>query len=303
MNGGARVEEIGSQLKQAREAKGLSLAQAEEETKIRRKYLAALEQGLVDELPGEVYLKGFLRSYANFLGLDGAGLVEQYKHSQRNLPSAAAEVAPAAAPPPVPPPPIAAAAGRQPPERRVGASMRALRPSPAPSAGRPWLPIVIMLVIGGVVAGIFAFGRGSPDEVPVNTPPPSASGPPPPQHNPEPASEPPPAETPPVEPAPPPAEVIVGEPMADTVPVTVSPGPIELTLTWRSRAWVRLTVDGIQVEEATLETGAVRNITAEQEVRVRLGHTEVVDFTINGQSLGPLAREPQRTVVITAASP
>lgn len=89
------MEEIGSRLRAAREAKGISLEVAEDETKIRRRYLEALENGRADDIPGEVYLKGFLRTYGNFLGLDGPGLVEEYKAAkeppQESLPQTAGE--------------------------------------------------------------------------------------------------------------------------------------------------------------------------------------------------------------------
>ncbi|WP_066635349.1 helix-turn-helix domain-containing protein [Desulfolucanica intricata] len=67
--------EIGSILRQTREAKGLSLQQAEEETKIRRKYLEALENEKFDVLPGPVYVKAFIKTYAKYLGLNGEELV------------------------------------------------------------------------------------------------------------------------------------------------------------------------------------------------------------------------------------
>jgi transcriptional regulator with XRE-family HTH domain len=73
------VEEIGRRLRAARESKKITLELAEEETKIRKKYLEALEGGREADLPGEAYLKGFLRTYGNYLGLDGAALVEEYK--------------------------------------------------------------------------------------------------------------------------------------------------------------------------------------------------------------------------------
>lgn len=70
--------EIGKALKDARESKGISLETAEENTKIRRKYLEALEQENYDLLPGKVYVKGFLKNYAGFLGLNAQELVSQY---------------------------------------------------------------------------------------------------------------------------------------------------------------------------------------------------------------------------------
>jgi cytoskeletal protein RodZ len=54
----------------ARERKGVDLYRAERDTKIRARYLQALEHGEYGELPGAVYTKGFLRNYALYLGLD-----------------------------------------------------------------------------------------------------------------------------------------------------------------------------------------------------------------------------------------
>ena len=63
----------------ARERKGVDLYRAERDTKIRARYLAALEQGDYRELPGAVYTKGFLRNYALYLGLDPELVVAQWK--------------------------------------------------------------------------------------------------------------------------------------------------------------------------------------------------------------------------------
>lgn len=70
--------EIGSSLRDARERQGLDFLQAELATKIRAKYLRALEDEQFDILPGETYVKGFLRAYADFLGLDGQLYVDEY---------------------------------------------------------------------------------------------------------------------------------------------------------------------------------------------------------------------------------
>jgi transcriptional regulator with XRE-family HTH domain len=65
--------EIGIRLKEARLAKGLSLRDVEEETKIRRKYIIALEEERFDILPGQVYAKAFLKTYTKFLDLELMG--------------------------------------------------------------------------------------------------------------------------------------------------------------------------------------------------------------------------------------
>lgn len=77
----AQEKTIGAILREAREAKGLTLAEVEQETSIRSRYLAAVEQDDYDNTPGEVFLKGIIRNYGNFLGLDGLQLVQQYKSS------------------------------------------------------------------------------------------------------------------------------------------------------------------------------------------------------------------------------
>jgi transcriptional regulator with XRE-family HTH domain len=68
-------------LRETRLFKGLSLDEISKKTKINKKYLEALENGVVDVFPGEVYLRGFLRSYASFLGLDPAEMVSRYEES------------------------------------------------------------------------------------------------------------------------------------------------------------------------------------------------------------------------------
>lgn len=70
---------LGEVLREAREAKGADLARVERETKIRERYLSALERGEYRELPGAVYTKGFLRNYAAYLGLDPEYLIDLYR--------------------------------------------------------------------------------------------------------------------------------------------------------------------------------------------------------------------------------
>jgi cytoskeleton protein RodZ len=72
------VFEIGNSLREARMRRGVDLAQAELATKIRGKYLRALEDEQFALLPAETYVKGFLRTYAEYLGLDGQLYVDEF---------------------------------------------------------------------------------------------------------------------------------------------------------------------------------------------------------------------------------
>ena len=70
--------EIGASLKEARLRQGLDFPEIETGTKIRGKYLNALEEERFDVLPAEAYIKGFLRTYAEYLGLDGQLYVDEF---------------------------------------------------------------------------------------------------------------------------------------------------------------------------------------------------------------------------------
>src|SRR5919201_1815547 len=70
--------EIGNSLREARLRRHVDFAQAELATKIRGKYLRALEDEQFDVLPAQTYVKGFLRTYAEYLGLDGQLYVDEY---------------------------------------------------------------------------------------------------------------------------------------------------------------------------------------------------------------------------------
>lgn len=70
--------EIGPTLRETRAQQRIGLVEAEQVTKIRSKYLQAIEDEDFDTLPGPVYTKGFLRTYADFLRLDGQLFVDEY---------------------------------------------------------------------------------------------------------------------------------------------------------------------------------------------------------------------------------
>src|SRR5512140_2524593 len=70
---------VGEKLRDAREVRGLDLYRVERDTKIRHKFLVALEAGDYADLPGDVYARGFLRNYATYLGLDPDEIVEEWR--------------------------------------------------------------------------------------------------------------------------------------------------------------------------------------------------------------------------------
>lgn len=72
------IEEVGHKIKQARLDRGITIDEVQKSTKIRKKYLEAIEAGDFEVISQEVFLKGFLRVYANYVGLDGQKILNEY---------------------------------------------------------------------------------------------------------------------------------------------------------------------------------------------------------------------------------
>jgi cytoskeletal protein RodZ len=129
------MPEIGSTLREARMRRRIDIQEVEAATKIRAKYLRALENEEWALLPGATFVKTFLRTYAEYLGLDGRLLVEEYKAryepvSQQEMPQFTQRL-----------------------DRR-----RRRHVPPRPSGPPRWLVIGFILLL--VVAGLYALGSG-----------------------------------------------------------------------------------------------------------------------------------------------
>ena len=144
---------FGRMLSEAREARGLTLEQIERDTRIVRRYLVALEQEDLQIFPAEVYARGFLRSYASYLGLNPAELVAL-------LPGQA---------PPEPPPPMITrppAADDEPLGAQAAPQGRRLPALPSP----PWLgPVVTAAALVAAAALLARFAGDNADPAALGT--------------------------------------------------------------------------------------------------------------------------------------
>lgn len=77
------TDTIGSTLKKARERKAMSLAEVSRVTRIPAGTIGSIENDRFDDLPGEVFVRGFLKSYAQAVGLQGEEIVARYTSSRR----------------------------------------------------------------------------------------------------------------------------------------------------------------------------------------------------------------------------
>jgi cytoskeleton protein RodZ len=130
------MPDIGSTLREARMRARIDISEIESETKIRAKYLRALENEEWDLLPGPTYVKSFLRTYADALGLDGKLLIEEYKLRHERLSDVELQ--------PIAPP-----------------GQRDRRRAPRASFGRGWL---IAVVVVGLLAALYFLGINGNDD-------------------------------------------------------------------------------------------------------------------------------------------
>ena len=146
------MPDIGTTLREARMRARIDISEIESETKIRAKYLRALENEEWDLLPGPTYVKSFLRTYADALGLDGKLLIEEYKLRHERLSDVELQ--------PIAPP-----------------GQRERRRRPRAAVPRGWL--VVAVVVVGLLVGLWVIGNRNNDDGATQsaTPPPSTSQP------------------------------------------------------------------------------------------------------------------------------
>jgi cytoskeleton protein RodZ len=145
------MPDIGTTLREARMRARIDISEIEAETKIRAKYLRALENEEWDLLPGPTYVKSFLRTYADALGLDGKLLIEEYKLRHERLSDVELQ--------PIAPP------GQRERRRRTRGGVP-----------RGWL---VAFVVVGLLVALWVVGNrnGDDDGTQGSTPPPSTSQP------------------------------------------------------------------------------------------------------------------------------
>jgi cytoskeleton protein RodZ len=260
---------IGPILEKARMERGLTLEEAEQATKIRKRYLSGLEREDYGVLPDAVYARGFLKTYANYLGLDGEELARELRDQRR--PRRERTNATYGAP---------AASEFDQPLVNPGGLRSKERPKVSATTLRTLL--VAVLALAAVVGSLYYVGRGaqSKGESPEQAPPRSeqqqvANGP---QHRADqPAAEEGPqgnaqgggAED---QPAPPP------QPETLTVQVNVEGDP----------SWLSILVDGELAYEQIAQPGFSQTFQAQRELSIKTGNAGAVGVIVNGQDLGKL---------------
>jgi len=275
--------QLGTWLRETREAQGISLKDVEAQTRIRQSFLQALEEGDYGALPGPVCVRGFLRNYALYLELDPQEVYECYRQEvTQGL--------------------------RRPPESETGfrpidAALEIPRRSVRALVVR--IVLIILLLAGAAGAGVwYSYGCPAPQLPawwPLRIALFSATAPPleilriPASQAPTSVLTPAAGVTSAVLPLPTPTPVPTATP---TPTMTPSPAPsepqgIELTAQVIERAWVLVSVDGVVDFQGVLEEGETRQWRGERSIGFRCGNAGGILITIDGEELGPLGERGQ----------
>lgn len=289
--------EIGATLRKARQELGVTLDDIEDETKIRKRYLNALEREDYGDLPSEVYARGFLKTYASYLGLDGEALSLDLKNrwesvqERRNQESAPKREA-----------------GRQTPRSGASRSSGSYNPFIGGASNRRRISIVaiigfaiLLMLLAAAVFGLYSVGqnsrsvqeslnqqadqnseRGGQPSKPVGTTAeePTNTAPDPEQADQQGANTPPANE----------AEVGETRPTENEAPAASPPqGKITTNLTVvQVPVWLNVQVDGNTVYEQVTQPGFSQTFEAGQSISVWTGNAGAVRLEINGQDYGAL---------------
>lgn len=294
---------IGQLLRRTRESKGISLAQAQVDTKIRTKYLEAIEAGDDRQTPGEAYFKGFLRFYGNYLGLDGTSLVARYKEIRAAEAGSGQE----------------AATGRTEPRQRSRrekgpSSARPARPKrERKNVRQPGLvgdkgelrrrsqrkrsPVAVIVIVALIAGGLGYAGFRYFEHLRDNRPSTGVDGQPGPT-----AGEGTDGGSGPVTPVTPDfSKMVVDSRQIDseTTTYTLDLTELRVALKVNERCWIRAVVDG-QMTEETLEVGQEREWAAGDRFELRMGNPGGVSLTVNSAPVDTGPREqPPRTIILT----
>jgi cytoskeletal protein RodZ len=263
---------LGQQLRAAREQKGVGIEQAAEATKVKGDILRALEADDYSGMPAPVYSKGFLKIYAQYLGLDVQKVREQFEQAS-GMPSSA------------PPQSLHRAAARlgQSPVDRIISSM-------ATMWGMWLLVAAILIVLFLIVWIIVSATRRAPAPAIVRTPtatPRLATNVAPVNPNAY------------IRPTQPRAAVLdAGKANAPTsakaaaTPAQPAP-PLLLSIRLVEDSWVEVVVDGKRFPQRVMKAGTTKEWPAQKSITLRVGNAAGVQVKLNGQEQPPLGARRQ----------
>ena len=244
---------IGDLLRRERERQNLSIKDIEKATSIRALYIDAIEKGEYKTLPGEVYAKGFVRNYANYLKLNANEIVNAFNeemHPQEEMQAAGSSSAEEAR--------QEQSAERNREEYR-GPKITSLEsyPMEKKSHGVRNALMVATAVFVVAFAALIAFGG---DEEP-SAPAPRAK-----------------------------TQTQQGQKQTEAAPKPAADG-VEMKLSFTDRCWTEVVVDGKTEFEGTAEKGKVLTLKGKDKVHITAGNAGALNYSLNGKDMGAIGQK------------
>ncbi len=270
-----QLKEIAEYLYQQRQHQGISLEKIAKQTYIPQRILQALESAQLDILPEPVYIKGFIRRYADVLGLDGMMIADAFDVEPASLAHTVPEMQPEIAA--SVPHPVLSLPEPQPEVPAERPSDRTPRPERSAHSGSSFLPW-LGAGIAALAVGAFAFSLLSQPQPRAATQSATTTLPTQPSGSPLPPKSPSPDAT------------ISATPAAQDATLTAE-SPIQVDLNLTDRSWLEVSVDGKVEYEGSLEKGAQRTWKAKKSILIVAGNAGAVVASFNqgeAKALGKL---------------
>lgn len=266
---------FGDRLRREREMRGITLDEIAESTKIARRHLESLEKEEFDSLPGGIFNRGFVRSYARYLGIDEDQAVADYS---------------------------AAAAEPQPAEAENKFPLDIPEPDPELNPRRSTLPLLLALLALVAVLAIFwarmrsrsgenqefasasmpNLNRAPSPNAPAGSPDPSPEG--------SAAS----GQAPAASQSSAPADT---QPAASPLAVQTPERLFAIVVVAKEDSWVSVTADGKTVLSRVLNAGEQQTFRAGKRIVFTTGNAGGLDVTFNGRNVGAIGNESERRVL------
>ncbi|HYH04246.1 MAG TPA: RodZ domain-containing protein [Bacillota bacterium] len=285
------MKEIGDKLRQAREKKNISINEIQEMTKIRLRYLEAIESGNLEIIPGEVYRKGFITNYANAVGLDSDELIREYNHYKAGELTPEPKTVPEPRLKATPPKPVAAAIKPEIKEKGASASTTVTQPiREKPKKPVAINPVIIWVTAGAILTGtgLLFFLNGGPGKTEtIATKQESVTQV---VKTEESANQ--------------PVASSYKKDQSETTVQQIYPAPITVYAEFSEAVWVQVKTDG-QVKYPgsgiTFDAKSPKQLwTANSEMVIRIGNPAGMKLILNGKDLGPLGEAGKaKTVTLT----
>jgi cytoskeletal protein RodZ len=265
--------EIGRLLEHKRKERGLTLEEVEQATKIRKRYLTGLERDDYAILPDAVYARGFLKTYANYLGLDGEALSRQLKSSTKTRRERGINYNPR--------PQSDFEKPLITPSGLGGVKKRKVYTSAIMTL------LVAVLALAVVIGALYIVGRGA--QVSKEGNPPSGESPPRQEQQNGAGREKAPEAGPAKQDAVGSKGTVGGEKKPAVAKQSAPPDTLRVLVNVRERpSWILIRTDGRAAYEQVAQPGFSKTFEAEQRLFIKCGDAGAVRVEINGQDAGAL---------------